>query len=50
MIQKFLFGSHECQAGRYRPDFSAHLARVWEFDSTIGHVKIACFFDARVIN
>ena len=25
MIQNFLFGSHEYQSGRYRPDFSAYL-------------------------
>ena len=50
MIQNFLFGSHEYQSGRYRPDFGACCVYICKFDSTIGHIEILYFFDARVIN
>jgi hypothetical protein len=50
MIQNFLFGSHECQSGRYRPDFGACSVCICKFDSTIGHIELGYFFDARVIN
>ena len=50
MIQNFLFGSHEYQSGRYRPDFGAYRVYICKFDSTFGHIELLYFFDARVIN
>jgi hypothetical protein len=41
---------HEHQSGRYRPDFGVHRVYICKFDSTIGHIEIVYFFDARVIN